>query len=275
MKKLLTLLFCIAGLHSFAQETKGTWAVSAGYIFEPLIDGYVYVQELGTAADSLSFNEDLGVSRWHNVSLKVRRTFKNHSSISISAERFFYSATKKTNRNIYFNELVINGRAGITVDDSYINRGLLMFEDPITKWDAKLRISYMAGLMYDNIIFHISGQVINDGDSTNFKENFNDQIIPSLVLGGKLEWGICNSTKSRLTLESFGTYIPSSLMNTLTGAKFEYTAINAGLGYTYDTGKFFVSPKITVRHLHSRNDENRHIFRTSNGGVGVEVGFRF
>jgi hypothetical protein len=275
MKKALLLLLVLAVYSSYAQEKKGNWSVSLGYTFEPLIDGYVYVKEINSVADSLSFNEDLNVSRWHNVSVKVKKTFKSKSSLSLSFEKFFYASTNKLDKNIYYNDLVINGRAGITVSNSYIYRGLLLFEDPVTKWDAKLRLSYLVGLLYDNIIFHISGQVINEGDSVNFRENFNDQVIPSLVLGGKAEWSICQSAHSRITLETFGTYIPSRLMNRLTGATFEYTAINGALGYTYDTGKFFISPKITGRHMHSRNDEERHIFRTTNGGVNLEIGFRF
>jgi len=275
MKK--TIMFLILGLsmEAFAQEKKGSWAVSLGYAFEPLIDGYVYVQEIGSIADSLSFNEDLNVSRWHNLAVKVRKSFRSNSSISLSFEKFFYASTNTLNRNIYYNELVINGRAGISVNESYIYRGLLLFEDPVTKWESKIRLSYMAGLLYDNIIFHISGQVINNGDSVNFHENFNDQVIPSLVLGGKAEWRISRSTHSRITLESFGSYIPSRLMNRLTGARFEYTAINAALGYIYDNGKYFFSPKITARHMHSRNDEERHIFRTTNGGISLEIGYRF
>ena len=275
MRIITCCLLLLVTLNAAGQENRRSWSTSIGYTYEPYIDGYVFVKEINSAADSLSFKEDLNVSRWHNVALKVSKTFKNYSSLSLSVERFFYSSTNKLNRNIYHNDLVLDGQAGVSTKGSYIMRGLLLFEDPITKYDAKFRISYAAGLMYDHIIFKFKGVIINDGDSSNFRENFNDQVIPSLVLGGKVEWNLCNSSRSLISLESFGTYIPYGIMNQLTGSKFEYTAINGSLGYKYDTGKFFIYPKIVGRHLHSRNDADMHVFRSNDGGINLELGIRF
>lgn len=276
MKKLLCLLLLIS-IHARAQEVndtperKGYWTASVGYTYDFLVDGYVYVKEVNSAADSLSFNQDLNISHWHNASIKLKYTFKNDAGLTFSVERFFFTETHSVKKNLYYNELVINGNAGITLKDSRVYRGMLLFEKPVTRRSSPIRASLEAGLMYDYIHLKIKGQIINEGDSLNFKEDFNDQVIPAPVLGAKAEWFIGSGDRSVISLEAKGTYVNKWLEI----YHYEHTAVNVELGYRYNTRCFFVSPKLVFRHMHSREDESKHVFDISTLGANMEVGFKF
>lgn len=276
MKKLLCLLL-FTSLYAYSQDEaetpvrKGYWTTSFGYTYDFFVDGYVFVKEVNSIADSLSFNEDLNQSHWHNAAVELRYTFKNDASLALSVERFFFTATHRVNKNIYYNDLVINGSAGITIKDTRMYRGMLIFEKPLTRHSSCIRAAVEAGLMYDYIHFEIKGQIINEGDSLNFKEDFNDQVIPAPVLGAKLEWFIGDGDRSAILLEAKGTYVSQWLEI----YKYEHTAFNAELGYRFNTKCFFISPKLVFRHLHSREDESAHIFDITTLGANMELGFKF
>ena len=276
MKKLLCL-FIFASTHSFAQEEsapaerRGFWSASVGYTYDFYVDGYVYVKEVHSAADSLSFNEDLNLSHWHNAALKLKYTFKNESALSLSFERFFFTSEHQIDKNLYYNDLVIDGSAGITIKDTRMYRGMLLYEKPVTRRGSSVKATLLGGLMYDYIHFKISGQIINEGDSLNFKEDFNDQVIPAPVLGARVEWFPCNGDRSSIFLEVKGTYVSQWLQI----FKYEHTAFNSEIGYRYSTRSFFVSPKLVFRHLHSREDEILHEFNITTMGGSMEVGFKF
>ena len=283
MKKILCLVMLIS-INTFAQEEsatapsdsvkperKGYWSTSLGYTYDFFVDGYVYVKEVNSIADSLSFNEDLNLSHWHNAALDVKYTFKNDAALSLSVERFFFTATNRVKKNIYYNDLIINGSAGISIKGTRMYRGTLLFEKPVTKRGSCIKASIEAGLMYDYIHFEIAGQIINEGDSLNFKEDFNDQVIPAPVLGAKAEWFLGSGDRSAITLEAKGTYVSQWLEI----YKYEHTAFNAELGYRFSSRCFFVSPKLVFRHLHSREDESQHIFDITTLGANMEVGFKF
>jgi hypothetical protein len=276
MKKNLWILILVS-LQGFSQDTtksqerKGYWTASMGYTYDFFVDGYVYVKEVNSIADSLSFNEDLNVSHWHNAALKIKYTFKNDASLGLSVERFIFTATNRVRENIYYNDLVINGSAGISIKGTNMYRGMLLFEKPVTRRGSCIKASLEGGLMYDYIHFEITGQIINEGDSLNFKEDFNDQVIPAPVLGAKAEWMLGSGDRSIISLEAKGTYVSQWLEI----YKYEHTAINAELGYRYNTRCFFISPKLVYRHLHSREDENNHVFDITSLGANLEVGFKF
>src|SRR5687768_18616646 len=88
MKKILCLLL-MTSLHGYAQdidvaqERKGYWSTSLGYTYDFFVDGFVYVKEVQSVADSLSFNEDLNLTHWHNAAVEIRRTFKNEDRKSV------------------------------------------------------------------------------------------------------------------------------------------------------------------------------------------------
>ena len=250
---------------------KGYWSTSLAYTYDFYVKGFVYVKEIHSSADSISFKEDLKVSRWHNLALNIKRTFRNDASLSLSMERFLFTGVHRQPKNLHYNQLVINGNAGISIKDSKIFRALALYEAPLTKRGPALRAYYAAGLLYDYIHFKINGQIVNEGDSLNFKEDFNDQIIPAPVLGAKLEWAIGSADRSLITLQGMGTYVSDWLKI----YHYEYTAWNVSLGYRYNTRCFFVSPKIIGRHLHSREDERHHVFDISTVGANLELGFKF
>jgi len=254
-----------------SSERKGYWTTSLGYTYDFFVDGYVYVKEVHTIADSLSFNEDLNLSHWHNAALELRYTFKNDASLALSFERFLFTATNRENKNIYYNDLVIDGSAGISIKDTRMYRGMLLFEMPVTRRSSCIRVAPEIGLMYDYIHFKITGNIINEGDSVNLKEDFNDQVIPAPVLGVKTEWFIGSGDRSVILLEARGTYVNQWLEF----FKYEHTAFNAELGYRYNTKCFFISPKLVYRHIHSREDESAHIFDITSLGANMEVGFKF
>jgi len=127
MKKILCLLMFVS-LNTFAQDEspmahtdtatqvrKGYWSASLGYTYDFLVEGYVYVKEVNSMADSLSFNEDLNLSNWHNAAIELKYNFKNDAALSLSVERFFFTATNRVNKNLYYNDLVIDGSAGISI----------------------------------------------------------------------------------------------------------------------------------------------------------------
>jgi hypothetical protein len=276
MKKVLSL-FVLASLQGFSQDTtqiterKGYWTASMGYTYDFFVDGYVYVKEVNSIADSLSFNEDLNFSHWHNAALELKYTFKNDASLSLSVEKFIFTATNRIKENIYYNDLVINGKAGISIKGTNMYRGVLLFEKPVTHRGSCVRASLEGGIMYDYIHFEITGQIINEGDSLNFKEDFNDQVIPAPVLGAKAEWLIGSGDRSIISLAAKGTYVSQWLEI----YKYEHTAFNAELGYKYNARCFFISPKLVFRHLHSREDDSNHVFDITSLGANVEVGFKF
>jgi len=276
MKKLLCLLMLFS-LTAFAQdenvvpERKGYWSASLGYTYDFLVEGYVYVKEVNSVADSLSFNQDLNLSHWHNAALKLKYTFKNDAGLTFSVERFFFTETHKVKENIYYNDLVINGSAGISLKETQMYRGMLLFEKPVTRRGSCIRASLEGGLMYDYIHLKITGQIINEGDSLNFKEDFNDQVIPAPVLGAKGEWFIGSGDRSIIVLEAKGTYVSQWLEI----YNYEHTAVNVELGYRYNARCFFISPKLIYRHLHSREDESQHVFDISTLGANMEVGVKF
>ena len=277
MKILFSLSCFLAGWAAAvpAQDTLRGWSVSAGYTYERLLEGYVFVKGVNTAADTLSFGQDLNINSWHHVFLGVKKTFGNRLELILSAERFFYASTAGSEKDIYHNDLVLDGRAGVSTGGSRVWRGLLLLEGPVSRQSAPLRLSWSAGVLYDHMIFKLRGQITNSGNPLNFREDFNDQFVPSLVFGGKLEWNPRHSARSRFILGTFGSFIPSRVVNRLTGSKFEYTSINAALGYRHEAGRFFIHPKITARHMYSQNDNGRHVFKATNGGVQVEGGVRF
>jgi hypothetical protein len=276
MKKLLCFLM-FASLHGYSQdeqsapERKGYWTASLGYTYDFLVDGYVYVKEVNSIADSLSFNEELNLSHWHNAALELKYTFKNDASLGLSVERFFFTATNRVNENLYYNNLVIDGSAGISIKNTRMYRGSLIFEKPVTRRGSCVKASIQAGLMYDYIHFEINGQIINEGDSLNFKEDFNDQVIPAPVLGAKVEWFPGSGDRSVIFLEGKGTYVSQWLEI----FKYEHTAFTAEAGYRYNAKCFFLSPKLVFRHLHSREDESNHVFDITTLGASLEMGFKF
>src|SRR6187455_2301311 len=107
MKKLLCLLI-LTSSYAYSQEQtetperKGYWTASAGYTYDFLVDGYVFVRDVNSVADSLSFNQDMNLSHWHNLAVELKYTFKNDASLSLSVERFFFTDTHKVNKNIYY-----------------------------------------------------------------------------------------------------------------------------------------------------------------------------
>src|SRR6186713_2248556 len=114
MKKLLCLLI-LASFQAYSQdeenlpERKGYWTASLGYTYDFFVKGYVYVKEVNSIADSLSFNEELNLSHWHNGAVELKYTFKNDAALSLSFERFFFTATNTVKKNLYYNDLVIDG----------------------------------------------------------------------------------------------------------------------------------------------------------------------
>src|SRR5436190_7136523 len=147
MKKLLCLAILANSLHALSQdkievkERKSFLTTSLGYTYDFFVDGYVYIKEVNSIADSLSFNEDLNLSHWHNAAVDLKYTFKSDVSLSLSVERFFFTASNKEFKNIYYNDLVIDGSAGISIKDTRMYRGMLLFEFPVTRRSSCIRVA--------------------------------------------------------------------------------------------------------------------------------------
>jgi hypothetical protein len=260
---------------SAQEQASSYWSFTPFFTYNFLVDGHLNVNDPKFPEDTISFTQDIGKTVWSNIGGVINRTCKNGSSFNISGEYFFISGIDTTNRNIWFNGVLLGSRQGITIDHSRLIRVQAFYEKLLSKPDANTRLSFLGGLIYDFLLVRITAKILNDTDAALLHEDFNDQLIPYPQIGLKLQKDF--SEHNHLVMQAAGTYIPRMSRRDIERKleSFQYYCVNSIISYQYSDKRWSIGPGITYRMFRTAEDEGKHDFYISLLGVNASVTYKF
>ncbi len=275
-RRIFFLLPFLLFQYAFAQEERSSyWSFTPFFTYDFPVDGHLNVNDPNFPEDTISFTQDIGKTVWSNIGGTINHTGKNGSSFNLSGEYFFISGIDTTNRNIWFNSVLLGSRQGITIDHSRLIRVQAFYEKLLNKPDATSRFTFLAGLIYDFLIVKIDAKILNDTDAVLLHEDFNDQVIPYPQLGLRFEKDL--SAHNHIVMQAAGTYIPRMSRSDIKRKleSFQYYCINSIISYQYSAKHWSFGPGVTYRMFRTAEDEGKHDFYISMLGANVSVTYRF
>jgi hypothetical protein len=250
------------------------WSITPSFNYELYSNGSLNDNDPHYPADTISFKQDLRHTSWSSGALNIRRVFKNHNALSLSGEYFFITGLDSTDRNIWFNGVLLGSRGGITIDHSRIIRVQANYEWLLSKQESHSRLTAIAGLIYDYQLIEITTRILNDADTVLLEEDFNDQVIPYPQIGARFEQDL--NEHSHLIVQATGTYIPRSKHSDIRKpSSFRYYCFTSNLFYQYTTGSFSFMPGLSYRVFDTAEDEGKHNFNISLFGAIAAIEVRF
>jgi hypothetical protein len=251
------------------------WNLTPFFTYNILVDGHMNVNDPRFPADKISFTQDIGNTLWSNIGLTLNRTFKNNSAFSLTGEYFFISGANQSQRNIWFNGVLLNSSEEITIDHSRIIRMQAFYEKVLRNTHPSIRLTFLAGLIYDYHLMEITSGILNDTDPVLLHEDFNDQVIPYPQLGGRIEKEL--TSQHRIVFQAAGTYIPRMSRSDIKRKleTFQYYCFNSSFSYQFSKNNFSFGTGITYRFFRTAEDEGTHDFYVSLLGVNALLTYRF
>jgi hypothetical protein len=279
MRKIfLIIALATVTTESFSQDlpkSARSFSIGVQYTQEFVLDGFVRVREWELPGDKMKL-KDLGMKSYPALQLKMERSLKKKGSISLVYDNFFMRGKSTFDRNIIYNGTIINGRNGIDVSPTRYFRISAIYAAPLFK-RQNFSVSYIAGLVFDYIIFYLDGEVDPSSKKNEVLEGFGRQAFPYPVIGLKGTMGL--SSKGSIHWETSGTYVPKfeSFYTEGGNVYLQYSNFQADVSYSRTISNFDVSigTKLRYMHLFQESMEDTNVITTLTMGPYIGAVYHF
>jgi len=239
-------------------------------------NGFVQVREDQYQGAHLSFQDDLKMKSWGNVSLYASDQIKKDIFLTFYLSWFYTSGKSTLPYAFYYNGTLIDGSRGLDISPTLYFRSRLDLSHRF-QWPEVFEVRSKIGLIYDNMTFYVKGEVAPGSPRNEVYERFGSQALPFPYLGGEIDKRI--SVKSHLSLSVIGTHIPKfkSFFHEGGRVSIQYSMAETCLNYYYDLKNFQlgIGYKYSyLRHVEESVEDTNH-FKISASGIAVSLAYKF